>query len=447
MLSSSLSHRFSLPSTLNPQVRAERSDPPTPVGDLTPLAPDGVEKLMRQPDLEESYTAIQRKARESGEDMDIVQHRRKPLSERLIGGLRGPCLSALKDGASLLGASLFGPVGLSLGVLAQAGFSLHSSRTQPTPSRLKSTLVTTALSAAVGALGLIPGSIGTIAGAATLGGLAWLAERHSQDAVSQYTLRMTDFAREYIPRVEARVGKQADIQPPNFSGMDSRRAEKLAAQAINSATRVACEQLSPSLAVALARETARALVPQGGAVEDAVELLMTLNPSTHLDANIQLGQVPNDSPAMATVRSVILKPDFVRESSPETVAFTVGHEQSHIDHRDSVANLGDLTLQNALEISSNQTLNPSIWKVNNATLNRLKLASAEKSREVELRCDQEGVNKMLESGATWEQVSKGISELFSKELGGEGPMATHPPSWQRSFFALVHLANKRSQGE
>lgn len=405
-----------------------------------PLAPEGLDTLMSAPDFKTEVPRIKLKALLSGEDIGIVQKTELTRAERIVNHVRGPLFDAARAGLGLVGALIAGPVGLGVGALTNAGLS---STGDTVGKRAKSGMIPGIFAAGVGTVGLMSGALGAAAVAAAGTGLLVLAHiADKKDSTPGVSLRVKDFAETYLPKVQAKVGGDIEISLPDTEGLTSKQAEKLTLQAVNSATRIACEQLSPAVAVALAHETAKEMVPQGSAAEDAMELLMTTNPSAHIDSNIRISAIENKSPAMATLRSVLLKPEFAREKSPEAVAVAVGHEQSHIDHRDSITNLGEATLVRALDLESDRTLNPLTWRRNEKTRRQVKLATAESSRKIEYRCDREGVDKMLAAGATEEEIVNGYTEVFQMFPGSGDPLADHPLSADRLAAVKNYLKLK-----
>lgn len=427
---------FTLPRSKSPLALA--GDEAVPVQDLQPLAPEGIEKLMVTPDLAGQATSIQMKALFSGEDISLVDFPKPKASEKLIQNIRKPLNTAISATLPLAGAAVFGPVGLAIGVGAGVALSMLKPSAQTPYHRAKVALRDGALTAGLGAIGLIPGAIGGLLSVATGVGLAKLASKvEGKKEDSGVSLRFSTFAENFVPKVEKKTGLRIETGLKATEGSPDK--EKLAAQALRSAIQVCCEQLSPAVAVSLARESAKELVKLGGAQEDLIEALLTKDPATEIEGNVRVSSIQTQSPAVATVRHVLLQPKFAREQSSEGIAAAVGHEQSHIDNRDPIGNLGENTLTQVLESDSNNSLNPLRWHSNEKLSNQIKLAGAAISRETEYRCDREGADKMLASGASKEQVQKGFTEIFSIHPGTDEPLAEHPLSVDRIAAVKAHL--------
>ena len=393
----------------------------------------------------------------SDEPTDTIEIRQQPLSEKIVSKVRGPILTAAKVALPLVGAAIAGPVGLGIGIAARMGLSVHEARGLPTKTKVKDALINGAFAGAIGTLGFIPGTIGLAVTAATGLGLTALANK-AQQGKTPPTIRLEKFADSYLPKVEKKLGDGQSFALTETKGLNKSQKGRLAAQAILNATQVCCEQLSPAIAVALARETAKELIPAGSLQEkileatfvtqDSFELVDTIkDPSekelADKDLNrIILTDIDADTPAAATTSHVLLEPRFLKENSPEGLAVAIGHEFSHIEHRDVIGNVGEMSLLTALEAAGDQSLSPKAWGQTEKIQNEVNLASAEISRETEYRCDREGADRALAQGATPEQVSEGFREIFGDHAGSDDPYAEHPLTKDRIAALDAHVKPK-----
>lgn len=249
--------------------------------------------------------------------------------------------------------------------------------------------------------------------------------RHGKAAQKQVSLKHGEFAPAYIAKVRAKLGSEfnssVDPSPPL-------RTKKMAAQAILQATAACCDFLGPAVAISLARETAKELIPKGSIQENKIESKILPGETIRVRDNLLIAEVRKPTPAAASTQNVVLQPWFVSTASKEAGLAAVGHEGSHLKHRDIVANFGDATLKSALSMAGNMSFNPATWELADKTLVDIKLASAEASREREYRCDDEAVSNMLEVGLSKETILKGFSEIFYSDETEVGILADHPPT-------------------
>lgn len=245
--------------------------------------------------------------------------------------------------------------------------------------------------------------------------------RDGKPRAPQLTIKLDQFAPRYLEKLEGKL--QTTLTRPKQASM--------AARAILDATAICCQALGPSIAVSLAREVAKEMIPPGSPEENALEQIMLPSESVKLRERVYLAQVDNPSPALATTQNVILNPLFAATASKEAGLVAVGHELSHLDHRDIVGNFGDATLKCALSVAGDLSLNPFLWRRADATLHQVELASAAGSRERELRCDRDSAEKLLALGLDESSVLKGFSEIFTVQETQLDPLASHPTNNDR----------------
>ena len=396
------------------------------------------------------------------EPIDTIELRKTPAEEKLVGKVRGPLLTTAKVALPLIGAALFGPVGLGVGTALRVGVKILDQKKGSLGKKAVKSAGHGLFAAAVGTLGLIPGPLGLGVKAIALHRLLKISGK-VQERSDPYTIKFEKFAKAYVPKVEAKLNQKVAT---DSTGVDSSsqtkeltpaQREKIAAQSILAATKVCCEQLSPTVAVAIAREVAKELILAGSAQEDVLEILLTKDESvpltdvlnekpedTEASDQILLSSFKSSSPAAATAQHVLLRPEFVAKHSAEAITVTTGHELSHVAHRDVVGNMGDKTLKTAIQAAGDQDFSLSAWRNSDQTLEEIELASAELSRVREFRCDKEGAEYALAQGVSPEQVSQGLKDVLGTGKSKLDPKAEHPINSER-FAAIAKVVDSQSE--
>lgn len=354
---------------------------------------------------------------------DLVQLRTPSRKESLVEDVRTLLTKpeTAQVALSLAGAAVGGPVGLAAAAVVNGAVSLATS----SKNRIRNGLGTAALSAAIGATKFIPGVFGTVVSAGVTALTARAIANHGRP-LNLPNIKLDKFAGKYLDKVQEQLGDKAEIERPNFEGLSARKAEKLAAHSITSALEVCMSQLSPTVAVALARDTAKEMVEPDGVEEYRYEKMISPKKDRPFADNAYIAELPSVTPAAASAQSVFVSPGAEEKYSPTALLAILGHELSHVKHRDIVGNLGEATLKTALKSVGNGSLNPKQWLRTGRLMKKVELAGAEISRENEYRCDQDSAAEMEGLGFKKEVVAGAFREIFENEKGNPGPLAAHP---------------------
>jgi Zn-dependent protease with chaperone function len=353
---------------------------------------------------------------------DLVQIRTPSKREKNVRGLRnivGSRASA-QIALSLAGAALGGPVGLAAASVLNGAMSFSLAN----KNRLRSGAFNAVASAALGSAGLLPGGVGALATAGVTIGAARLIAKKGPKKIPN--IRLDQFAPKFIDKLQANLQGPEELKKPSLEGLTPKKAEKVAAQALSSALKVCCDQLSPRVAVALARDTAKEMIAPYSVEEFRFERMIAPTAAKQLGDNVYQAELSTATPAAASTHKTFLSPKAPQKYSENALAAMLGHETSHVENRDIVANLGGTTLKTALRVVGNTSWNPIDWVKSSSMERKVDLAVAEISRENEYRCDQEGAQKLLDLGAEKEVVNKAFQEIFGPEKGSKSPTAAHP---------------------
>ena len=380
-------------------------------------------------------------------DLNSVQLNPAPAEER--SWLRSAGRVFTRFGLSAALGSVLGPVGVALGAAVgglQAGLS-QGPRTG---------LLVAAASACVGgvavALGPVAGGVLSL-GALALG--AWHGSRVRSGDDPRDAEATREFANAYLEETRAAL-KGPEVKDPEAvkklpgavkRGNSKKAMEAQAAQAIYQACQLASGNLPAAVALDLStRAAGRLLGP--AQLEKLEEKLLAGMPARGEQpaegegpVRIRYAELGEMGPAAAAVNTVVLDPAFVKGKDPVTVDFVMGHEFSHVRHKDVVAKLGFMAFSSSLNLLARQEPNLSQQL---AIALMLQALGAQKSREIEFRCDREGVDFALSRGHSPEAVASAAEALFrqEKERGSTAsatPLDTHPPNEERVRAIRQHL--------
>jgi peptidase M48-like protein len=354
---------------------------------------------------------------------DLVQIRTPSKGEERVQALRTVLnsRSTAQVALSIAGAAIGGPLGLAGAAVLNGVSSLSRAENH----KFRTGALNLVASAAVGAVGLIPGGLGVLAVAGVSTGAGALVAKGEAPEILP-NLKLDEFAPKFMDKVQSNLHSATELKKPDFSGLSAEKAEKLAAQSVTSALKVCCEQLSPKIAVALARETAKEMVAPNSVEEFRYERMIAPSEKKPLGENVYLADIGTSTPAAASTQKAFLSPEAPKKYSSDALAMMLAHEQSHVENHDMVGNLGGFTLKTALRVESNNSWNPLDWIRSSSMEKKVDLAVAEISRETEFRCDREGVQKLLDLGAEKSKVNAAFQEIFAPETGSTSPTAAHP---------------------
>lgn len=389
------------------------------------------------------------KAQEAEEPLDLnsVNLNPPPLQASSWAGSAARVFTRFGLSAAL--GAVLGPAGVALGAAvgaAQAGLS-QGPRTG---------LLVASVSALVGAAGLALGPVG--GGALALGALAlgaWhgMRTRPGDDPKGAEATRA--FANAYLEEARlALTGPQSKdasaaekLPDPVPVGRSKKALEAMAAQAIYQACQLASSNLPSSVALSLStRAAGRLLGPEQ--LEKLEQALLADKPAKGDQPTSDLGlaklryaELGDMGPAAAAVNTVVIDPSFAQSKDAVTMDFVVGHELSHVRHKDVVAKIGFMAFSSALNSLARQQPDPAQQLAIGLMLQAL---GAQQSREIEFRCDREGVEFALSRGHSPEAVAGALEKLFSPqekptETETANPLDTHPPNQDRLRALLQQL--------
>lgn len=342
-------------------------------------------------------------------------------------------------GLPALGAALAGTPGLVAGLLASAARVLLS---KPRPG-LKQTLIAVGLGAALGATGLVLGpAVGAGLALATLVVPAALAGVAAARKDATVTIQPEAFAKKYVGRVNQALmqAKPEDefelIAPARGAG------QKACADAVLKAFQLAATNLPSGAALALAGESARELLSPNDLQRFDQALLRAVSRKSEIlegqqelagEVKLQKIRTKGSSPALAANQIVLIDEGFSQKSDAATVDFVVGHELSHVRHKDAAFKQGVSTLQEMLTLAcapGNVALD--------LTKYILRGMMASESKSMELRADREGFEYAQGRGHSAQALRQAADKLFANAPKEGDLFGSHPPGPER-VKALEHL--------
>lgn len=226
--------------------------------------------------------------------------------------------------------------------------------------------------------------------------------------------------------------------PQRSPGMSKSAWEKLCSTSILKSFDLAAQHLGLTGALALTTDVMRGLMTESDA--------RRLNHLTPIQATSQEPLIAQEAehpttlirsfsqhgPAFASGTRVVLDNRLLRDKSPATLDFLVGHELSHLNHRDQALDLAKgvvlQTLQNAGNFPSR------CW-----TVEQLDLTTSELSRQQEKRADRDGVLYALRRGHSPNEISLGARSVLN-DPDDNSPLAEHPPNSVRNY-CITYFAN------
>lgn len=354
-----------------------------------------------------------------------------PTPQEVIKGslqLAGRGLKYL--GLPALGVALGGPVGLAAGIAASAAAKAAS---RPSGKQI---LLSVGLGTALGAAALALGPVAATALALTpvlaggiLGGLA--ASR--QDA--KVTIRAQAFAEQYLEQVNLAVAQVKPGESLQIAAPPPGCSDKQCADSVLKAFQLAATNLPAGAALALAGESARQLL----SANDLKRFDEALLRAVAQQGKVYPGQEPlqddvplktirsaGPSPAFAANQVVLIDETFARQSDGVTRDLVLGHELSHVRHKDAAFKQGVKTLQDMLSLASTPgNLALDLVKV------ILQSMLASESKAMEMRADREGYQYARTLGHSPEALQQAAQKLFGQGSPQAGLFDTHPPGPER----------------
>ncbi|MFN8608451.1 MAG: M48 family metalloprotease [Vulcanimicrobiota bacterium] len=346
-------------------------------------------------------------------------------------------------GLPALGAAVAGPIGLVVGVAASSLAKLASR-----PS-LKQTLTSVGLATALGVTGLALGpavAAGLAAASFLTGAVAggWNASRRD----AEVTIRPEAFAQKYIAKVNLAVARVKPQDTPATENLMAGANHKQCAEAVLKAFQLAATNLPSGAALSLAGESARELLSPDDlkrfdqALLRAVDRQGKVYPGEQkLPGDVPLKTIKSSgpSPAFAANQLVMIDRTFAGQSDQVTRDLVLGHELSHVRHKDAAFKQGVKSLNEMLTLAC---------PAGNLALDLVKVILqgmlAQESKAMELRADGEGYDYARALGHSPEAVQAAASKLFGRETSPAGMFDSHPAGSVR-IQALAERAKSSAQ--
>ena len=344
----------------------------------------------------------------------------------------------------------------------------------------KTALVAGGLSAAVGLAGMALGPVGGVVlalGSLALG--AWHGSRIRPGDDPKDAELTRSYANAYLEETRAAMAGQAaakNVPQPLATGHSKKAIEAAAANAVFQACQLAATNLPSAVGLSIAGKAAHRMLKDQDLKQLDEALLKAMPPlgeqplSDNGLAAVRYADTGDMGPAVAAISTVVVDPEFAKDKDPVTMDFVVGHELSHIRHKDAVSKLGQMAFSSLVNSLAQQESDP-IKKLTIAAT--LAMMSARQSRDMEFRADREGVDHALGKGHSREAIEKAASALFTAaeaeklaeskageldKTGAEVGMSadsnsqalvpadatklldTHPPNMERVQAVQKHLA-------
>lgn len=301
-------------------------------------------------------------------------------------------------GLPALGMLVGGPAGLGAAVAVNAAAHYLT-----TPSVERDAVRSGVLALLSGISGLAAGA-GPLAvvGAAAAGALwgRWTGQREAQDLKPSLEVNREAVTRAFVQRVE---GASLPERSPRMSEV---AWQKTCSRALVAAFDRSVEQLGLSGALALLHQVGKDLTTAPD--QERMGKLVDLQPTGQQqlgNTQVNWGHLGDKSPAFASGNQVWLDQTAFEDKGPAATDLILGHEFSHIHHKDQAAGLAESVLFKALGQLGWPT--KKTW-----TLDDLEQASARQSRANEERADAEGVQYALRKGHSAESVASAARQVF-----------------------------------
>ena len=220
-------------------------------------------------------------------------------------------------------------------------------------------------------------------------------------------------------------------------------SEKQCADAVLKAFQLAATNLPAGVALALAGESARDLLSPGDLerFDQALLRAVAKQGKVYEGQETLAGDIPlkkirssGPSPAFAANQMVLLDETFAGQTDPVTRDLVLGHELSHVRHKDAAFKQGVKTLNEMLSLA----VTPG-----NLALELVKVVLqgmlAQESKAMELRADREGYEYARNLGHSPDALQQAAGKLFSQGSSQAGLFDSHPAGPER-IQALANLS-------
>lgn len=372
---------------------------------------------------------------------DLVEITGGTASSALKGALKNAGGFFLRHGLSLAGLAVGGPIGLAVGSAASGLFAAWEHSGQGPQAMLNAGLEGTALSLGAGAVAGLPGLFFTglatalpalAAGVGTT--LAFGMDFQGRLKKPDFHIRATQLAGRYHQAVETALQKaEKPVEllggRPHFRKLSS-SANKEAQISIAKTALVASKMLGPATAMVLAGQIGREGISSSrlGALIRGKEFGETV--STGSADGVEVVRIKGfrksqTTDGLALHNKIYVDADLETTGEPRA-DFVIGHEKSHVSHRDSSATLAQKAVLEAVAhtygLSGNSAEKTTLSKLH-SDLEKARLAE---SRNIELRADKDGKNYALRQGHSDDEIYEAAEQLFKNEPGGDDTYREHP---------------------
>lgn len=404
----------------------------------------------RKPNLSSSKPALEsgvaKPSSKGSVPRDLVEITGGNASSAAKGALKNAGAFFLRHGLSLAGAALAGPVGLMVGSLASGVVAALEQSGSPSSqiwkAAAKGAVVSLGLGLTAGLPGLFASSLGVaVPGALALAGttLAGTLDFQHRRKTPDFEVKLDKLASRYHNAVSEELRKNGQptelLGPePKFLSLTSPQT-KMAQISLAKTASVAVGLLGPATAIALAGELGREGVPAEKitALSEKQGLGTVISQKIVHGVGVEwvegLAQSQKTS-GFALYNKVFLDSELPHQGDAKG-DFVLGHELSHVHHKDSSATL----IQKALitSVASTQQLSGDHQEISilGELESELEKARLAESRNLELRADREGLEYALQQGHSRESVLDAAKDLFGDHSPGDITYREHPEAQTR----------------
>jgi Peptidase family M48 len=362
-------------------------------------------------------------------------------------GLKNAGSFMLRNGLPFVGAALGGPVGLVVGAVATGTIEYLDRPDQAQGARLgaaaKKALVTSAMAGGLGLAGMLWAPLGPLlqTGVAALGsaaaGMLEFGVHHGQ---KDMTVDLGKFASEYKKRAKellATAGQPKALKDVRSGFALSEKARKYHNQiALVQTAAVVNHLLGPGVAVALAGDIGRERVDASALSRQIDQFYNQKSVSEHTVDGVQVRRVDglaerDRSMGMALYNVILMDSNYHPEAGDAKTDFILGHEISHVRHRDSSATMAQRALKQAVNDVSHMTDSPREKRLLVDLENELNEAMFADSRNMETRADKDGLEYARNRGHNDPEIMKSAQELFGQQDGPD-TFQNHPNGTKRT---------------
>jgi peptidase M48-like protein len=381
------------------------------------------------------------------EPQDLVELNTGSPSFALKKGLKNAGSFLLQNSLPLIGAAVLGPVGLVVGAAATGAIEYLDRPAQPTRERLgaalRKTLVTSALAGGLGAAGLLWAPLGPLlqTSAAALGSVAaGVLEFGTHLDQKDMRIDLGKFASEYKLRADRLLKEAGHVKALSEVGSgiavtDKARKHKNQVRLVQTAA-IVNHLLGPGVAVTLAGDIGRDRVDASKLSQQVDSFYHEQSIAEHNLEGVQIRRVDglarrDRSMGMALYNVIFMDSAYDPTAGDAKTDFIVGHELSHVHHRDSSATLAHQALRETVREVGSKTGSPGEKLLLADLENDLSEAILADTRKMEMRADQEGLTYARKHGHSDSEILKSAQEIFGEDDGPD-TFQNHPNGAKRT---------------